>query len=225
MSSTVLRRFVLHASLFAAAALALSSPAVARAEGARPPAGSAEPVARVDSADAETIHPPFGSLTLKKLDGSKASLSALRGKLVLLNFWATWCKPCVGEMPLLAGLARKYQDRGLVVVAASVDDPSEQEAVERFAGQLPEGMEIWVGATQEDMARLKMGSALPATVLIDREGRVLGARQGAITEGLLDEDIEQALDGKDDEAPRPKKQRPLSGATEAAASLPPPPVL
>lgn len=163
--------------------------------------------------------------TLRSIDGPNLRLQEQRGKVVLLNFWATWCKPCVGEMPLLAGLARKYHDRGLVVVAASVDDPSEQETVERFASQLPEGMEIWVGATQEDMARLKMGSALPATVLIDREGRVLGARQGAITEGLLDEDIEQALDGKDDEAPRPKKQRPLSGATEAAASLPPPPVL
>jgi len=165
-------------------------------------------------ASAEDVSPPFGSLSLKKLNGEKATLQQFRGQVVLLNFWATWCKPCVGEMPLLAALAKKYQGRGFKVVAASLDDPAEEDTVARFAGRLPEGMEVWVGATLDDMARLKMGSAVPVTVLLDREGRVLGARQGAITEGLLDSDIEQAL-GKDD-APR-RKPKHLPGLTEAAA--------
>lgn len=165
-------------------------------------------------AAAEDVSPPFGSLSLKKLNGEKATLQQLRGQVVLLNFWATWCKPCVGEMPLLAELAKKYHDRGLVVVAASLDDPAERDTVERFAGRLPEGMEVWVGATLDDMSRLKMGSAVPVTVLLDREGHVLGARQGAITEGLLDSDIEQAL-GKEG-APK-RKPKHLPGLTEAAA--------
>lgn len=165
----------------------------------------------------------FGSLSLEKLGGEKVSIEKLRGRLVLLNFWATWCKPCVGEMPLLAALARRYHDRGLVVVAASVDDPSDADAVARFAGHLPQGMEIWVGATPEDMARLKMGAALPATVLIDRDGRVLGARQGAITDGLLADDIEQAL-GQGGAEPKPP-HKPLSGVTEASAGMLAPPAL
>ena len=172
-------------------------------------------LAAVPCVRAEEVSPPFGSLSLKKLTGEKVSLQQLRGRVVLLNFWATWCKPCVGEMPLLADLAKKFHGRGLTVVAASLDDPSDADAVARFAGRLPIGMEIWVGATLDDMARLKMGAAVPVTVLLDREGRVLGARQGAISEGLLDSDIEQALGSGT--APTPKSKQ-FPGATEAAAS-------
>lgn len=158
--------------------------------------------------------PMFGSLSLKTLDGGAVSLQQLRGKVVLLNFWATWCKPCVAEMPVLASLAKKYQDRGFLVVAASVDEPGSEEEIARFAGKLPDGMQVWVGATLQDMARLQVGSSLPVSILIDGEGRAVGARQGAIEEGLLDSAIEEAL-GK-----APKKPKLLLGVEQAAARRP-----
>lgn len=155
--------------------------------------------------------PVFGSLSLKTLDGGQVSLKQLRGKVVLLNFWATWCKPCVAEMPVLASLARTYHDRGFVVVAASVDEPGSEDEIAKFAGKLPDGMQVWVGATLQDMSRLQVGSALPVSILLDREGRAVGARQGAVDEGLLDSAIEEAL-GK-----APKKPKPLTGVEQAAA--------
>lgn len=209
-------RRIAFVAVAAALVAAGSYPGVAVADGDEQSRSLLQPAFAEPAA--EVANPPFGSLSLKNLDGERVSIDKLRGQLVLLNFWATWCKPCVGEMPLLRGLATKFHDRGLVVVAASVDDPSDADAVAKFAGHLPEGMQVWVGATAEDMARLKMGSALPTTVLIDRSGRVLGARQGALTEGLLDDDIEQALGGGPDAEPAPKKKhKPLAGATEAAA--------
>jgi len=155
--------------------------------------------------------PQFGALSLKTLDGGAVSLQQLRGKVVLLNFWATWCKPCVAEMPVLASLAKKYHARGFLVVAASVDEPGSEEEIGRFAGKLPVGMQVWVGATLQDMGRLQVGSSLPVSILIDGEGRAVGARQGAIEEGLLDSAIEEAL-GK-----APKKPKPLLGVEQAAA--------
>jgi cytochrome c biogenesis protein CcmG/thiol:disulfide interchange protein DsbE len=168
------------------------------------PAATALPAAAADAS-------MFGSLSLKTLDGGAVSLQQLRGKVVLLNFWATWCKPCVAEMPVLASLAKKYHERGFLVVAASVDEPGSEEEIGRFAGKLPDGMQVWVGATLEDMSRLQVGSSLPVSILIDGGGRAVGARQGAIGEGLLDSAIEEAL-GK-----APKKPKPLLGAEQAEA--------
>jgi len=152
---------------------------------------------------------PFGTLALSNLDGAKVSLADLRGKVVVLNFWATWCKPCLEEMPSLAGLAQRYQSRGFVVVAASVDEADSRNLVESIAGRMPEGMEVWVGATLADMQRLEVGESLPVTVLLDREGRVARVHHGAIEKDSFDESIEPLLG-----ASQEKKRFP--GVTEAA---------
>jgi thiol-disulfide isomerase/thioredoxin len=135
----------------------------------------------------------MGSLVLKDLDGAPVSLAKLRGKVVVLNFWATWCKPCIEEMPLLADLATRYQNRGLVVVAASVDEATNRDDVARVAAALPAGMEVWIGATQDDMQRLHLGDALPATAILNRRGELEHRQRGPITPGLVDDKIESLL--------------------------------
>ncbi|HEY2773883.1 MAG TPA: TlpA disulfide reductase family protein [Candidatus Binatia bacterium] len=171
----------------------------------------------------------FGPLVLEDLSGRRASLASLRGKVVLLNFWATWCQPCVAELPVLADLARRYHERGLVVVAASLDDKSARAAVERVAGSMPEGVQVWIGATNDDMQRLHLGAAVPVTVLIDRNGGVRARERGTLAQGQLDEKVESALgqasphnrfEGATQARLRgPKDARPAPAGTPCAARL------
>jgi thiol-disulfide isomerase/thioredoxin len=155
---------------------------------------------------------PFGDLALTDLKGTRVSLGELKGRIVVLNFWATWCKPCVAEMPLLAGAAQLYRERGVVVVAASVDDLERHDEVEAFAGRLPEGMQVWVGATLEDMQRLGLGESLPVTAVIDREGNLAHQHRGVVDASTLASSIEGLL-------PAGRKKR-LPGAVEASADVP-----
>ena len=152
----------------------------------------------------------FGDLALTNLEGEKVSLGDLRGNVVVLNFWATWCKPCVEEMPLLARMAERFHARGLQLVAASVDEAENRETVERFAGRMPKGMVVWIGATLADMQRLGVGESLPVTVLLDREGRVARVHRGAIEDSSFDDLIEALLGGS------PEKKK-FPGVTEASA--------
>lgn len=155
---------------------------------------------------------PFGDLALTDLKGARVSLDELKGRIVVLNFWATWCKPCVAEMPLLAGAAQLYRERGVVVVAASVDELDRHDDVEAFAGRLPEGMQVWVGATLEDMQRLGLGESLPVTAVLDRKGNLAHQHRGVVDAPTLAGSIEGLL-------PAGRKKR-LPGAVEALADRP-----
>jgi len=145
-------------------------------------------------ARAASLRPP-AKLELDDLRGKQRSLQELRGKVVLVNFWATWCGPCIGELPILAQLAEHYRDAGLVVVAASVDDADTRDAVEAFARKRGKGLEVWIGAGAQDMEALGLpGDAVPATLLLDRRGRIAERTQGAVSAGELDSAIEKLLD-------------------------------
>src|SRR5207247_389832 len=72
-------------------------------------------------------------LALPDAGGREHSLAAYRGKIVILNFWATWCVPCKDEMPVLAEAQRRFGEQGVVVLAASLDDNSTQQFIPRFA--------------------------------------------------------------------------------------------
>jgi thiol-disulfide isomerase/thioredoxin len=117
-------------------------------------------------------------LALEDLNGQRASLADYRGRIVVLNFWATWCVPCREEMPLLERLHREYEARGAVVIGASADDSSTQSRIAPFVKKLKLTFPIWRGATTQDMERLSLGTALPATAILDRDGtiafRILG---------------------------------------------------
>ena len=119
---------------------------------------------------------------LVDLDGRPRDLAEHRGSIVVVNFWATWCIPCREEMPLLVEIASRYGARGVVVVGASADSLHDARRVRRFAEDAGIEFPIWVGATTEDMARLGLGKALPATAVLDRDGRV-AVRVGGVIDG------------------------------------------
>jgi len=106
------------------------------------------------------------------LDGDTLALEALRGRVVLLNVWATWCAPCRVEMPALDRLYRQYRDDGLVVVAVSVDAGSDAaRLVRRFVADLGLAFPVLLDPAGTVQDRFGV-NGLPTTFLIDRTGRI-----------------------------------------------------
>jgi thiol-disulfide isomerase/thioredoxin len=132
-------------------------------------------------------------LTLKDLFGVEQKLSAFRGRLVVLNFWATWCIPCRKEMPHLAAIQNEYAAFGVQVVGASADQMSERAKVIQFVKDTKVNFTVWVGATTEDMRRMGVGPALPATVIIGRDGKILAIHHSVIRQAELKKQIDQLL--------------------------------
>jgi thiol-disulfide isomerase/thioredoxin len=132
-------------------------------------------------------------LTLKDLFGVEQKLSAYRGKVVVLNFWATWCIPCRKEMPDLAAIQNEYAALGVQVVGASADALTDRQKVVTFIKETGVNFPVWVGATTEEMKRFGLGPALPGTVVIGRDGKLLAVKNGVITRDYLKKQIDTLL--------------------------------
>ncbi len=145
------------------------------------------------SRDPGSTQPEWPGLELQDLAGVRQSLASLRGRIVVLNFWATWCAPCRQEMPALAGVQSRFGAWGVQVVGASVDAPGDRAQVEAFARKLEVNFPVWVGAGTEDMVRFGLPPALPGTVILDREGRVVARFPRAVRDKDLAAAIEPLL--------------------------------
>ncbi|MDR3386325.1 MAG: TlpA disulfide reductase family protein [Rudaea sp.] len=124
-------------------------------------------------------------LQLPGSDGHAHRLSDWDGKLVLLNFWATWCGPCREEMPLLSETGAKFSRNGLQVVGIAIDDA---EAVQGFLKDSPVRYPILIGGDDDPNASLLFGdtrSVLPYSVLIGRDGKLLAQRAGSFSASEL----------------------------------------
>lgn len=108
--------------------------------------------------------------TLRDTKGNYVSLTALRGKVVVLNFWATWCPPCKLEMPGLNRLHNDYIARGLEVIAISTD--SSDKGIRNYTGELQLNLRI-VRDTDGRISKLYRVYSLPTTFVIDQSGRVV----------------------------------------------------
>ncbi len=137
---------------------------------------------------------PAPDFTVKTLAGPELTLSKLRGKVVLVDFWATWCGPCQKEMPYLLSLVKEYEPRGVTLVAVSNDDLSEQAAaVEEFALHLPALRPFAAFGTPELGSRYLV-RALPTLYVIDAKGEVVTSQVGVASESQLRRWIEKALE-------------------------------
>ena len=116
--------------------------------------------------------------TLLTLDGGRASLTDHRDKLVVLNFWATWCQPCTVEMPSLEALWQRYRDRGLIVVGVSVDRGAPKALLEPYVRNLKLTFPILLDPDSKTSDRWRV-TALPATFLVRPGGEVAGMAMGA----------------------------------------------
>jgi thiol-disulfide isomerase/thioredoxin len=146
---------------------------------------------------------PRAELNLKDLNGQKTRLRDYRGKAVVLNFWATWCAPCKAELPMLVETEKQYKDRGLVFIAASLDDDKTKHLVPNFVTQHGIDFAVWVGASPDDLDKLGMGDAVPATAFIDSEGHVFARVLGQIRREELTERLEWLVGGQKTPVPEP----------------------
>jgi thiol-disulfide isomerase/thioredoxin len=130
-------------------------------------------------------------LDLQDLKGGHHKLEDYKGKIVLLNFWATWCVPCAAEMPLLGEMQARYKDK-MVVLAASIDDPAERDKLAPFLKKHKAGnLTLMVGPTLDTLSDLGMGSALPDTMFFDAEGKLVSKSVGALKRPDLEHRLAQ----------------------------------
>jgi thiol-disulfide isomerase/thioredoxin len=134
------------------------------------------------------------AMKLQKYDNGTMSLADFQGKVVMLDFWATWCAPCQAEMPSLLKLAKEYEDQGLVFVAASRDEmPDAPLFVQEFVqSRMPE-LAPYVVFAPDELAAIFQVTALPTLYLLDRKGQVVDSQRGMMSEAALRQRIERAL--------------------------------
>lgn len=133
-------------------------------------------------------------LALKDLRGRTVRLSSYKGKVVLLNFWATWCPPCRAEIPELVGWQREYRARGLQVLGVTYP-PTNPRKVRRFVRSLKVNYPIVFGS-EKTKALFDKGETLPITVVIDREGNIRELIEGILLPEEFQEKIRPMLEIK-----------------------------
>ena len=139
-------------------------------------------------------------LALKDLTGADQSLASFKGRVVVLNFWATWCEPCKKEMPDLSAIQNDYAALGVQVIGAAGDEAAEAAKVLKFTREFKVNFPVWVGATTEVMQRFGVGSVLPATVIVNKEGKIVWREIGIIKADVLRKELDKLLLPKVNEA-------------------------
>ncbi len=135
-----------------------------------------------------TVAPDF---SLESLDGKSVRLSDLRGKAVLLNFWATWCGPCKIEMPWFVELQNQYGAQGLQIVGVAMDDASKED-IAKFAKNMGVNYPILIG--KESIGDQYGGiPALPESFFIGRDGKIVDKIIGLKGKGEIEDAIKSAL--------------------------------
>lgn len=127
------------------------------------------------------------------LGGRELQAGDFDGQVLLVNFWASWCKPCVEEMPMLSELQLRHRDEGLRVIGIALDDPERAAA---FARAMDLAYPVLVGGVDTVVTGRRFGNAsgmLPYSVLVGRDGVMRWSRLGALEAGPLAVEVEKAL--------------------------------
>jgi thiol-disulfide isomerase/thioredoxin len=158
-------------------------------------------------------------LTLKDPFGTPQGLAGLKGRIVVLNFWATYCIPCRKEMPDLAAIQNEYAALGVQVIGASTDESEDRTKVLQFVKEAKINFPIWLGATTADMMRFALGGALPGTVVIGRDGRVVRVISGVVNQADLKKQIDAMLASAERAAAKERKQQREQIAKQTAGEV------
>lgn len=127
----------------------------------------------------------FHATALPDLDGRIQPLEQWRGKVLVVNYWATWCPPCLEEMPMFSTLQKRYADRGVQFVGIANDDAGK---VREFARKTPVAYPLLIGGFDSFAMTVELGNTamgLPFTVVLDRDGKVHEAMLGGVHQEKL----------------------------------------
>lgn len=147
--------------------------------------------ALVVTASASLVGSAAPALNLTALDGQPVSLSALKGKVVVVDFWATWCGPCLQEIPGYIELQKKYGDQGVVIIGVSLDTKKASE-VKKFVSAKGINYPVAIGSG-EHVDAFGGFDAIPTTFLIGRDGKVLHQKSGAMDHAEYEAILKKAL--------------------------------
>jgi len=145
------------------------------------------------------------ALELSDHAGQVRRLEEFRGQVVVLNFWATWCGPCAKEMPIFVETHKRYAERGVVMLAASLDDDQTKANIPAFMQKYKLTFPVLVDATVEHLHLFEMGDGLPSTVFLDTEGRVFARIFGEVKKKDVFERVEWLLGDRKGRNPKPPK--------------------
>lgn len=139
-----------------------------------------------DHASASLLGQPVPAISLPDLEGKLHRLDDHHGRRVLLNFWASWCAPCIEEMPTLDRISSKFGERAPIVIGIAMDDPAHVRA---FLAAHPVNYRILIGQTTTPDTSSQLGDVdqvLPYSILIGADGRILATHEGPLDGSRLD---------------------------------------
>lgn len=143
---------------------------------------------KVKSAKERKTAPDFN---LKDVNGQSVKLSDYKGKVVLLNFWATWCGPCKIEIPWFADFEQRYRDKGFAVLGVAMDDEG-WEVVKPYSEKAKINYRLVIGNDQ--LAEMYGGvESLPTSFIVDQEGRVAKVHVGLVSKSDYENEIKELL--------------------------------
>jgi len=129
-------------------------------------------------------YPPLASAVaqadMKNLDGSTFKVTDRKGKVLLLNMWATWCGPCRGEMPSLVKMQDEHRDKGFEIIGLNTDDGDTKEMIDEFAVEMKLNYTlVWADtAMQNGLLKISNFNGIPQSFIIDRDGNLRGVFRG-----------------------------------------------
>lgn len=135
--------------------------------------------------------PAHLDFTLKDLNGKEVRLSAYKGKVIVLNFWATWCAPCRIEIPGFKDLYNRYRRRGVEVIGIAVDEPV--STVEPYAREMKMNYPVLIEQERHDVHDAYGLVGLPTTIIINRDGTICRRHVGFTRKATLEESIRRLL--------------------------------
>ena len=170
-------------ALVAALAAAAAGMYTARQQAATAPSAAPATATQAQHAALNTLL----GLELADTNGARQPLAQWKGKILVLNFWATWCPPCRKEIPAFSAMSGKYRDKGVQFVGISIDTPTN---VRDFQREHRVGYPLLIAETEGSDLMRQLGNSrmgLPYTVVIDRSGSIVMTRLGNVPEAQLDE--------------------------------------
>jgi len=143
------------------------------------------------------------NLEFKDQAGHTHKVAELRGSIVVLNFWATWCGPCREELPMLSKLTQEYAPKKVRFIAASANESKDRAKVDQFVSSHNLPMEVWLGADLNMLDNARLGNELPATMILDDQGEVVTRILGEAREEEVRGALDWVLGGKTGPPPPP----------------------
>jgi peroxiredoxin len=146
-----------------------------------------------DAISPRNTRPPAPALALKDARGATVRLADYKGRVVLLDFWATWCTGCKLEMPWFMNFEKQYSHAGLSAIGVAVDEEG-WHTVKPYLAEHPITYPVVLGNFDTVEKIFKLPASLPQTLLLDRNGRIAATHSGVVDKDKFEMDIKQLLD-------------------------------